>query len=71
MMLHCILAVMYASVLDPQDAIRDACIMGFVYVAEVDEKRRKIKLLAPLNTRVTDRPMIWGPWPEPIMNLVG
>ncbi|RFU32098.1 hypothetical protein B7463_g4259, partial [Scytalidium lignicola] len=71
MMLHCILAVMYASTIDSQDTIRDASIMGFVYVAEVDEKRRKLKLLAPLNTRVTDRPMIWGPWPEPVMNLVG
>lgn len=71
MMLHCILAVMYASVHDSQESIRDACVMGFVYVAEVDEKRKRLKILAPLNTRVTDRPMIWGSWPEATMSLIG
>lgn len=71
MMLHCILAVMYASIQDPQDAIRDASVMGFVYVVEVNEKTRKLKVLAPLNTRFTDRPLVWGSWPEPTMSLVG
>jgi polyribonucleotide 5'-hydroxyl-kinase len=71
MVLHCILAVMYASVHDSQDTIRDASVMGFVYVAEVDEKKRRLKILAPLNTRVTDRPMIWGSWPEATMSLIG
>jgi len=71
MVLHCILAVMYASVHDSQDTIRDASVMGFVYVAEVDEKKRKLKILAPLNTRVTDRPMIWGSWPEATLSLIG
>ncbi|KAF4631926.1 hypothetical protein G7Y89_g6210 [Cudoniella acicularis] len=64
MMLHCIFAVMYASLRDSQETIRDANVMGFVYVAEVDEKKRRLKILAPLNTRITDRPMIWGSWPE-------
>ena len=70
-MLHCILAVMYASPLDTQETIRDASVMGFVYIAEVDEKKRRLKVLAPLNTRITDRPMIWGSWPEATMSLVG
>jgi len=71
LMLHCILAVMYAAVLDPQETIRDAPVMGFVYVAEVDEKKRRLKILAPLNTRITDRPMIWGSWPENADRLLG
>ncbi|KIN00369.1 hypothetical protein OIDMADRAFT_42295 [Oidiodendron maius Zn] len=70
-MLHCILAVMYASPVDNQETIRDASVMGFVYMAEVDEKKRRLKVLAPLNTRVTDRPMVWGSWPEATMSLVG
>lgn len=70
-MLHCILAVMYASPHDTQETIRDATVMGFVYIAEVDEKKRRMKVLAPLNTRFTDRPMIWGSWPEATMSLIG
>lgn len=70
-MLHCIFAVMHASVRDSQDTIRDASVMGFVYVAEVDDKKKRLKILAPLNTRVTDRPLIWGTWPEAPVNLMG
>jgi polyribonucleotide 5'-hydroxyl-kinase len=70
-MLHCILAVMYASPLDTQETTRDATVMGFVYIAEVDEKKRRFKMLVPLNTRITDRPMIWGSWPEATMSLIG
>jgi len=71
MMLYCILAVMHASTADSQETIRDATVMGFVYVAEVDDKKRRLKVLAPLNTRITDRPMIWGSWPEATMCLIG
>ncbi|KAG4027697.1 hypothetical protein MFRU_028g01190 [Monilinia fructicola] len=71
LMLHCIFAVMHASVRDSQDTIRDASVMGFVYVAEVDDKKKRLKILAPLNTRVTDRPLIWGTWPEAPVNLMG
>lgn len=70
MMLHCLLAVMYASTRDTQETVRDASVMGFVYVAEVDEKKRRLKILAPLNTRITDRPMIWGRWPESAVSLI-
>src|SRR5882757_7468461 len=51
LMLHSLLAVMHAAVLDTVETIRDATVMGFVYVAEVDEKKRRLKILAPLNTR--------------------
>jgi polyribonucleotide 5'-hydroxyl-kinase len=74
MMLHCILAVMYASVNDTEETIRDAPVMGFVYVAEVkmDEnvKRSKLKILAPLSARIGDRPMVWGSWPEATLSLM-
>lgn len=70
-LLHCLLAVMYASTADSQDTVRDASVMGFVFVAEVDEKKRRLKVLAPMNTRVSDRPMIWGSWPESSVSLVG
>jgi polyribonucleotide 5'-hydroxyl-kinase len=68
-MQHCILAIMYASVSDSQETIRDASVMGFVYVAEVDETKRRLRVLAPMTTRITDRPMIWGSWPEAVVTL--
>ncbi len=71
LMLHCILAVKFASLTDPMDTIRDAAVMGFVYVADVDEKKKRIRVLVPMNNRITDRPMIWGSWPEPTMSLIG
>jgi len=71
LMQHCILAVMYASIHDTQETIRDASVMGFVYVAAADDTKKRLKILAPLNTRVTDRPMIWGSWPEPALSLIG
>jgi polyribonucleotide 5'-hydroxyl-kinase len=71
LMLHSLLAVMHAAVLDTAETIRDATVMGFVYVAEVDEKKRRLKILAPLNTRFTDRPLVWGSWPERTMGLIG
>ena len=71
MMLHSLLAVMHAAVLDSAETIRDATVMGFVYVAEVDEKKRQLKLLAPLNTSFTDRTLVWGSWPGHVMGLIG
>jgi polyribonucleotide 5'-hydroxyl-kinase len=70
-LLHCILAVLYASPHDSQDAIRDASVMGFVYVAEVDEKKQRLKILAPLSGKLGDRPMVWGSWPEAAVSLMG
>ncbi|KAH7355166.1 Pre-mRNA cleavage complex II protein Clp1-domain-containing protein [Rhexocercosporidium sp. MPI-PUGE-AT-0058] len=71
MMHHCMLAVMYAMISDTQDTVRDASVMGFVFVTEVDEKRNRIKVLAPMNTKIVDRPMIWGSWPEASLSLIG
>ncbi|KAI1826403.1 Pre-mRNA cleavage complex II protein Clp1-domain-containing protein [Xylaria intraflava] len=70
MMQNCVLAVAYASVHDAPDTIRDANIMGFVYVADVDEKRRRLRILAPVSARLGDRPILWGSWPEHMVNLL-
>ncbi|PON22265.1 hypothetical protein TGAM01_v208946 [Trichoderma gamsii] len=71
LMQHWTFAVMNASVRDSPDVIRAANVMGFVYVADVDEDRRKIKILAPVSGRLGDKPLIWGKWPEPYINLLG
>lgn len=69
-MLHSVLAVMHAGVNDDQITIRDASVMGFVYVAEVDEKKKRVKLLCPVGGRI-DRPLVWGTWPETVGSLLG
>ena len=44
--------------------IRASSVVGFVHVAEVDDKRRRLKLLAPLSGRLPKRTLLWGNWPE-------
>jgi polyribonucleotide 5'-hydroxyl-kinase len=68
---HWALAVMHASVKDSPETIRSASVMGFVYVSDVDEQKRKAKVLAPVSGRLGDRPLVWGRWPEPFINLLG
>ncbi|MCJ1304751.1 Cleavage polyadenylation factor subunit clp1 [Hypocenomyce scalaris] len=66
-----ILAIVHADPNDSQENIRDASVIGFVYVAEVDEKKKKLRVLAPLSGRLPNRAMIWGSWPDSIGDLVG
>jgi polyribonucleotide 5'-hydroxyl-kinase len=70
MMQNAILAIMYANLNDPEEDIRDASVMGFVYVADVDEKKRKVKVLAPVSGRLPAKPFVWGTWPEGPSDLV-
>lgn len=70
-MQNAIIAIVHADPYDTQESIRDACVIGFIYVAEVDEKRRKLKILAPLSGRLPNNAMIWGAWPEGVADLVG
>ena len=70
-MQHCLLAIMHADPNDSQENIRDASVMGFVYVADVDEKRKKMRVLAPVTGRIPSRAVVWGRWPEGVGDLVG
>ena len=70
-MQNAILAIVHADPNDAQENIRDASVIGFVYVAEVDEKRKKLKVLAPLSGRLPNKAIVWGVWPEGVGDLVG
>ncbi|MCJ1250323.1 Cleavage polyadenylation factor subunit clp1 [Trapelia coarctata] len=70
-MQNALLAVVQADPNDSHESVRDASVIGFVYVAEVDEKKRKIRVLAPLSGRVPRRVLVWGHWPETAGELVG
>lgn len=65
------LTVMHASETDPPETILYANVMGFVYIADIDVAKRKAKILTPLGGRLGNRPLVWGKWPEPYINLVG
>lgn len=69
-MAHAVMAVVYARAGDKPETVRNATVMGFVYIAEVDEKKHKVRVLAPLSGRLGDRPFVWGRFPEPVFNLV-
>ncbi|KAK2806454.1 Cleavage polyadenylation factor subunit clp1 [Emmonsiellopsis sp. PD_5] len=67
-----LLAITHAAPNAPLSEIRDASVMGFVYVAGVDEKKGKIRVLAPVGGRVPGRAMVWGrKWPGELVGLVG
>ncbi|KAL8690779.1 MAG: hypothetical protein Q9218_003853 [Villophora microphyllina] len=66
-----ILAIVSADINDRPENIRDASVIGFLYVAEVDEKKRKVRVLSPMSGRVPLRAMVWGSWPGDVGELVG
>lgn len=59
-----VLAIMNTEPSAPLDQIRAASVVGFVHVVEVDDKRKRLKLLAPLSGRLPRRTLLWGAWPE-------
>ncbi|KAI9795657.1 MAG: Cleavage polyadenylation factor subunit clp1 [Piccolia ochrophora] len=70
-MQNSVLAIMAADPDDSQENIRDAPVLGFVYVADVDEAKRKVRVLAPVAGRLPVKALVWGMWPEVVVNLVG
>ena len=65
-MQHSVIAIVDAERNESQESIRDANVIGFIYVSEVDEKRRRLRVLAPASGRLPNKAMIWGPWPEAV-----
>ncbi|KAF3483129.1 uncharacterized protein GIQ15_02453 [Arthroderma uncinatum] len=67
-----LLAITHAPPNAPLNEIRDASIMGFLYVAGVDSKKAKLRLLSPVAGRVPSRAIIWGnKWPGEVLALIG
>ncbi|KAI4238643.1 MAG: hypothetical protein LQ349_000954 [Xanthoria aureola] len=65
-----ILAVVQADVNDTPEHIRDASVIGFVQITEVDEKRKKLRILPPIGLQLPRRALIWGSWPSDLGELV-
>ncbi|KAF2103595.1 mRNA cleavage and polyadenylation factor IA/II complex [Rhizodiscina lignyota] len=71
MLQNALLAITTASATDSQETIRDSSVLGYMYVAEVDEAKKKLRLLSPVSGRVPGNAVVVGDWPEGIMDLMG
>ncbi|RMZ87097.1 hypothetical protein DV736_g5678, partial [Chaetothyriales sp. CBS 134916] len=70
-MRSCVLAIMNCDPEASQEEIRDATVMGFLYVTDVDDTRGKISLLSPVAGRVPNRAIVWAGWPEGVLAVDG
>ena len=50
--------------------VRDSAVMGYLYVAEVDKTKKRVRFLAPHPHRWGDRALVVGNWPEAVPDLV-
>lgn len=65
-----ILAVTTAGPKESGSSIRDASVRGYLYVAEVDEVKRKVRLLSPQPGQTPGQALVVGVWPEGVEGLV-
>jgi polyribonucleotide 5'-hydroxyl-kinase len=66
-----LLAITTAAPTDSQEVIRDSSIKGYIYVADVEEAKRKVRLLSPQPGMIPANAMVLGSWPEDVPGLVG
>jgi len=70
MIQNSLLAVTTASANDRQEIIRDSSIRGYVYVAEVDDTKKKVKLLSPQPGQIPSNALVLGSFPEDVPGLL-
>jgi polyribonucleotide 5'-hydroxyl-kinase len=66
---NALLAVTTAQAKDGSDGVRDASVMWYVYVTDVDEVKQRLRLLSPISGRVPANALVWGNWPESVPDL--
>ncbi|KAK5107889.1 hypothetical protein LTR62_000599 [Meristemomyces frigidus] len=65
-----LIAIKFCPANSDESTIRDSAVMGFLYVADVDEGRKKVRFLAPHPQGWGNRALVWGGWPEAVVDLV-
>ncbi|KAF8461398.1 hypothetical protein BDZ91DRAFT_777226 [Kalaharituber pfeilii] len=68
---QCVVALMHCGVADPVEVVAEAGVIGFVYVVEVEEVKKRMKVLAPVAGRLPGAVGVVGWWPEAGGGLVG
>lgn len=69
-MLGRLCAIKFADDKSDEASVRDAAVMGFAYVAEVDEAKKRVRFLAPHPQRWGERALVFGGWPGVVVDLV-
>lgn len=69
-MVNSLLAITSASANDKQDIIRDSSVRGYMYVADIDEAKKRVKLLSPQPGQVPPNALVLGSFPEYVPGLV-
>lgn len=69
-MLGRLCAIKFADSKADEVALRDSAVMGFAYVAEVDEAKKRVRFLAPHPQRWGERVMVFGGYPGIVVDLV-
>lgn len=69
-MMHSVVALVHASPTAKPETVRDASAMGFLYIADVNEKTKKVRILAPLSGKLGAWPLVWGRFPEAAVSLI-
>jgi len=59
---NALLTIKHASSNASQEAIRDAPVVGYLYVADVDEQKKRLRILSPMGGRLPSGAIVWGNW---------
>ena len=70
-LLNRLLAIKWAAGAADAAAVRNSAVMGFVYVAEVDEAKQRVRFLAPHPQRWGDRALVFGGYPSVVVGMIG
>jgi polyribonucleotide 5'-hydroxyl-kinase len=65
-----LLAVTTASANERPEVIRDSSIRGYIYVADVDDTKQKVKLLSPQPGQTPSNALVLGSFPEDVPDLL-
>ena len=53
------------------EAVRDASVMGFLYVIDVDRERSRARVLSPVGGRLPGGACVVGVWPGAVGGVMG
>jgi polyribonucleotide 5'-hydroxyl-kinase len=65
-----LIAITSASANDRQEVIRDSSVRGYMYVADIDEGKKRVKLLSPQPGQAPTSALVMGTFPEDVAALV-
>jgi len=59
---NALLTIKHAPSNASQEAIRDAPVVGYLYVADLDEQKKRLRILSPVGGRLPSGAIVWGNW---------